>query len=245
MPGAEVSASADTPAVLDGAIPAPPSCRLSEVPSLSRKTDLLVLLMDMDECRGIHSGYLSLEEKDRLQKYKSEHFKKRCTVSRSLLRLIAMRLLNLEDPSAVALEQRGCGGVSLEDGSGVHLCLSYSGSLVCLAISRVKVGIDIERIRPLSLPRLERHPLLFPLLPAGASPDPSPLSMLRSWTVFEACCKVQDTSLFDAFSRGLDLSGISYRTYAVCGDYLLSIATAGVLPAMDLRILDGETVFQP
>jgi 4'-phosphopantetheinyl transferase len=94
---------------------------------------------------------LSVDEKDRVLRYRFEHLKKSFIVARGVLRILLSRYLHLQ-PAQVEFTylREGKPQLSENHAQKVFFNLSHSYELVLYAFNSIRnVGIDIEHIRPM------------------------------------------------------------------------------------------------
>ncbi len=80
--------------------------------------------------------------------------KKRFIVSRTVLKHILRCLLKLESILDISTYKDRYGEVHILNHEELHICISYSEDIVALAVSKTRVGIDIEAKRPLALKKI-------------------------------------------------------------------------------------------
>lgn len=90
-------------------------------------------------------GYLSDEECERLDAYRSREAAERYVVTRSLVRIVLGERLGMP-PREVRVSRTDTGKPVVAE--GVHFNVSHSGDLILLAVSDKRpVGVDVERRR--------------------------------------------------------------------------------------------------
>ncbi len=140
-----------------------------------------------------------------------------------------------------ALSRRGLDADGVKTGNngkpyiaGLNFNLAHSGTVSCIAVADGEVGIDIERIRPIS-----RAAAAYSVTPAEleritAAPDFS-AAFLGVWTQKEAYVKYLGAGLSVPFSSletvpgGIKMEGVlmpvRIKTYSL-GEYVLSVCVA-------------------
>ncbi len=107
-----------------------------------------------EECYGYYLGLMDTERRERVQK-KPRREDRLCSVAADMLLRKALSEdygINEEDISILEDE---CGAPYV-DAIAVRVSISHSGDYAVCAVSRYPVGIDIEKIRPISTRVSER-----------------------------------------------------------------------------------------
>jgi 4'-phosphopantetheinyl transferase len=144
---------------------------------------------------------LSMQERERADRFRFERHRRRFVAGRGELRRILGRYLGLR-PEAVALGYGSDGKpfctrqpASLPDGSNICFNLSHSGNAAALAIANgFEVGIDVEQVRPLddSVP-LEVFSARERAAFRALRESERQAVFFESWTRKEACLKALGT----------------------------------------------------
>jgi 4'-phosphopantetheinyl transferase len=190
---------------------------------LWKKHDILILLADI---RSIHCNYAeNLDCQENLQKnrYITQYARRRYSVSRTLAKLLLASILEIESPGDITLEKEPAGGIRVAGDDSVFLCISYAQNLLALAISRSRVGIDIEHIRPVAVHHI---PMIADTICGGVPEEGDDgVGFLRHWTAMEACAKYSDTPLWKMLQNpGAGKEGHT-RSCVVSGSLIMSLVT--------------------
>lgn len=198
------------------------SVSLENIPYLWEQNDILIFLIDLDDYDILNQEYLNNIEKEHLEKLKTIYFKKRYIVSRVVLKHVLCRLLNKKSIMDVSTYKDEYGEVHILNHKELHICLSYSESIVTLAISRVELGIDVEVIRPLALKNILKY---LQTKPSYIDKSLSGIDLLKTWTIKEAYCKFSNTSIFSVLGKEPDYNNICYSIYILDNKYTFSVVT--------------------
>ncbi len=164
------------------------------------------------------AGLLSAAERDRLGRFRFADHRRRFQIGHGSLRWILAGYLGAE-PAAIEFTAGPRGKPYLRDG-GLFFNLSHSGKLALIAVARVEVGVDVEKVRRLeSLTEIARRhfaPREFAALDAldGAARE---LAFYRCWTRKEAYIK----ALGEGLAMSLDSFEVSLceaPAFEVCHD---------------------------
>lgn len=151
-------------------------------------------------------GCLTPEERERADRYSVARARHQFVVGRGLLRLVLGGQLGLA-PGDVPICYTGVGKPALvEPHAGLHFNVTHTDGLALIAFARRPVGIDVERIRPLSDPEgmvgrffsiaeQESYLTLVPEVRAAG--------FFRGWTCKEAIIKAVGLSV--AYLDGFDV----------------------------------------
>jgi len=196
---------------------------LEYVPYLWQCSDVLILLIDLDNYDTFSTEYLNRIEVEALEKLQTGYFKKRYIVSRTILKHVLHIITNERRISEISTYKDGYGRVCVQNHNELYICISYTESIAALAISKAEVGIDIELVRMLALKSNLKNLRIKPSL--GGEPL-SETDLLRIWTLKEAYAKFSNKNLHLIFNRELDLSSVSHSTYVLDNKYILSVISS-------------------
>jgi 4'-phosphopantetheinyl transferase len=139
---------------------------------------------------GELAAALTPDERDRASRYRAVRVREQFIVCRGLLRRVLGGYLGVE-PRAVPITYEGAGKPVLAD-PVVHFNLSHTDGLAVIAVGPRRVGVDVERDRPVpdTAGLVDRffsvaERAAFRQVPA----DRRPAGFLRGWTCKEAVIK--------------------------------------------------------
>ncbi|AKB46425.1 hypothetical protein MSKOL_0648 [Methanosarcina sp. Kolksee] len=207
---------------------------LEHIPYLWQQSDVLVFLVDLDNYDTFNTSYLSKIELEYLERLKTNHFKKRYIVSRTVLKHIICKVANERSASEISTYKNENGKVCVLNHNELCICISYTESLAALAISKVDVGIDIELVRKLSLKSIIKN-LYKKTSLMDETVDET--DFLKIWTLKEAYSKFSNKKMHLIFNRELDLNSVNYLTWIIDNKYLFSIVTCSESHIIDINRL--------
>jgi 4'-phosphopantetheinyl transferase len=194
----------------------------------------------------LNTDHLDMAEKEHLESLKTSYFKKRYIVSRIVLKCVLKYVLKdvLKDiPGCIlkgqCLSDIGTyndeyGKVHIRNHKELHICISYTGNIVSLAISKVEVGIDIELKKSISPGKVLKY-LQTPAL--KAEDFGNELDFLTAWTLKEAYCKFSNKSMLTSLNKELDLGSVFHSSYILNNKYILSVITDANPHALNISCL--------
>ena len=151
--------------------------------------------LDPDNREAEMRAVLSAEESERLRRLDRTEVGRRWLVSRAALRELLAAELGVE-PAAVRLQLGEHGRPRLDPAAhpgGLEFNLSHSGELALIAVAhRLRIGIDVERLRPGRDPLRVANRYFSPAEVAAVRAIPAadrPEAFLRYWTAKEALAK--------------------------------------------------------
>jgi 4'-phosphopantetheinyl transferase len=207
-----------------------------EVATCWHANDVITFIIDLGLYPASLGDFLDPGEKEQLEEFRSDHFRKRFTVSRWLIRQILTQVFRTESVSDIVLVRRKEGGIEVKDHKEVHISLSYSGSCMALSIGKRKLGCDIEVLRPIYIQKTLSCPLFGDVNCANDS-----RIFLHRWTLLEAYAKLYDKNPYSLLnSRGL-LQDVHFVSYCVDRYAVLSLALDSDRQKDILIRLDPET----
>lgn len=211
------------------------SISLENTLPLWKENDILIFFIDLDNYDVLSTESLNNIEKEDLEKLQTLYFKKRFIVSRLVLKHILCDLLNKASILNISTYRDRNGEVHILDNEDLHICISYSENVAVLAISKIKIGIDIEIIRPLALKNTLKY---LHKTPFYTEKQVSDTDLLKAWTVKEAYCKFSNKSMFSFLTKEPDFSNASYFNFVLDNRYVLSIVTGSGQYTMSLSRLE-------
>jgi 4'-phosphopantetheinyl transferase len=199
----------------------PTSVLLQDIPNLWEQNDILILLIDLDNYT-FGTGYLDDNEKEDLNNFKTNYFRERYIVSRTVLKFVLHYLLKGQSVFKICTYKDEYGRVHVRGHEELHICISYTGNVISLAISKVNVGIDIEFKRPISSGKFSKYLNKKDLETDGLE---NGLELLTLFTLKEAYSKFTNKSIISCLNKELDLEYIFYSSFNLNDRYILSIVT--------------------
>ncbi|AKB77291.1 4'-phosphopantetheinyl transferase [Methanosarcina horonobensis HB-1 = JCM 15518] len=198
------------------------SIPLKNILHLWEENDILIFLIDLDNYDTLSTEYLNNTEKEDLEKLQTLYFKKRFIVSRTVLKHILRCLLKLESILDISTYKDRYGEVHILNHEELHICISYSEDIVALAVSKTRVGIDIEAKRPLAL----KNTLKYLQTTSSYTGDSvSDTNFLKMWTLKEAYCKFSNKGMLSSLYKEPDFNNAWYSNYTLNNKYIFSIVT--------------------
>ncbi len=195
---------------------------LASIPYLWQQSDVLILLVNLDDYVTFNTSYLNKTEMEYLERLKTGYFKKRYIVSRTVLKHILYYIIRVEPVSEISTYKDEYGRLCIHNHSDLHICISYTQNTVVLAISNIEIGIDIELGKTLILKsNLRKLGSKFSFTDESINEA----DLLKIWTLKEAYSKFSNKSMYFIFCQILDLNGVKYLTYFIDNKYVLSIIT--------------------
>jgi|ERR1035437_113186 4'-phosphopantetheinyl transferase len=207
---------------------------LKKISHLWEQNDIIILLVDLDNYNVLSTEYLDETEKEEMDIFKTNYFKKRYIVSRKVLKYIICCLFNEQSISSISTYKDEYGKVHVRDHEELHICLSYTGNIASLAISKIKVGIDIELEKLFSLKKISKY-LYKPIL--GTKNSENDHDLLIVWTLKEAYSKFSNRSMLANLNKELDLRNVFHSSYILNEKYILSVITYVNLHDLNISFL--------
>ena len=195
---------------------------LKNIYHLWEQNDILILLVDLDNYNVLNTEYLNETEREEIDIFKTSYFKKRYIVSRKVLKYIIYCLFKEQDISTISIYKDEYGKVHAQGHEELHICLSYTGNIASLAISKIKVGIDIELKKLFYPKKISRYLHKSILRTSDSENDPD---LLILWTLKEAYSKFSNKSMLANLNKELDLRSIFHSSYILNEKYILSVVT--------------------
>lgn len=195
---------------------------LEHIPSLWEQNDVLILLINTSDYGALSADHLDDIEKEHLERLQTSYFKKRFIASRMVLKSVLSILLDKHSVFDISLYKDKYGRLHVPGHDELNICISYTENVFFLAISKIEVGIDVEKRRCLSLKNVSRY------LQTEASCDDGCakyLKLLTAWTLKEAYCKFSNKSILSYLNKALDTNNIHHSSYLINRKYILAVVT--------------------
>jgi len=199
-------------------------CSYEEVPGYWEAYDVITFLADLGMYRPSLFELLDSNEKDRVLKFKTEYFKKRFTLSRSLLKHILQPVLKAGKPSDILLGKEKKGRVTLQGRPDICISLSYSGPCIAITLGKQKIGCDIEVVRPLKADKIASCRLFSDSLHAN---DREYLrKIIHMWTLVESYAKLYDENPYPILNSCSLAREANFVSYCINNHLILTLASA-------------------
>jgi len=186
-------------------------CVLKEIPVYWGANDVVTFLADLGMYHPLLCSVLDNSEKEQEQKFKTEYFKKRFTVSRTLLKHILQQILGDNDPSDILLGKEKKGRIIIPSRPDICISLSYSGQYIAITVGKQKIGCDIEMVRPIKDNKIASCPIYINY---NFTDDREHLQqVIHLWTLIESYAKLSDKNpylLLNTCSLFKDANFVSY-----------------------------------
>jgi len=217
------------------AIPPPPrswsrtsvnQCLFEEIPRYWKDNDVITFLADLEMYDTSLYDDLDICEKEQEQKFKTLYFKKRFTLSRSLLKRILHPLLRSDNPSDILLGKEKKGRVIVHCRPDIWISLSYSGPYIAISIGKQKIGCDIEVVRPVKTKKIESCPVFINY---NCLKDRDHLQrVIHVWTIIESYAKLYDKNPYSLLNSGSLFKNANFVSYDINNHVILSLASEKV-----------------
>lgn len=192
-----------------------------------------------------HIGdHLSPEEREYAAAFHHERARRQFVISRGMLRQLLSGYLD-RPATEIQFETEGDGKPVLAGNRDVEFNLSHSGETVVYAIAASRpVGVDLEKLRPMSRALELAHRFLSPEESETIAAAPEELrdrEFLSSWVKREAYAKARGTSIWRALESRHQRDAVTTMaddTYTVrFVDYSDKYVAAVAAPGNDWRVV--------
>ena len=169
--------------------------------------------------------FLDALEKEQVKQLKSEYFKKRFAVSRSIIRRILKHIPETEHIPDIVLNKEKNGRIRVKNWPDVFISLSYSGPCIAVTMGKRKIGTDIEVVRQVELRKIRSSPLFDGSTCWNGKERIH--SIFHLWTLVEAYAKLRDMSPYPLLSGKCLPFDASFVSYCIDRHAILSLAYDG------------------
>jgi 4'-phosphopantetheinyl transferase len=203
-------------------------------------SDVITVLADMGMYDASLYHGLDSAEKERVLQFKSDYFKKRFIVSRTMIKCILRQITGAGNHGNIVLS-RGKKGILVGGRQDMHISVSYSGTSLALSVGKRKIGIDMEVVRPVNLGKFRSSPLFHGLNIRNKKEGSFPA--LHAWTLVEAYAKLRDKNPFPLLAGSTFFPAAGFVSYCIDGQAVLSLASDPGLIKDTLLWIDPTTFF--
>jgi 4'-phosphopantetheinyl transferase len=188
-------------------------CTFDEIPTYWEAYDVLTFLVDL----GVYRPFLYLVlndcEKEQEYVFKTDYFKKRFTVSRSIAKFILQIILKTEEISDIDLSKKKNKRIMVKNRQDIYISLSYSCNCIAITIGKRKIGSDIEALREVCIKKIRSYPLFNDM--NYRSEKECILIFLHVWTMIEAYAKLHDKNPFPYMNSVILPEDAHFKSYCI------------------------------
>ena len=197
-------------------------CTGDMIPDLWKTNDVITFLADLGMYHPGQVNSLDDTEKEQVRKYRTDYFKKRFILSRSILKQVLQPVLGAQDPPDIRAGRETGGRIILHHRPDIGISLSYSGPVLVITVAKEKIGSDIETVRSIDI----RKTRSFPFLNDSTCRDGKERSrnFLHRWTLVEACAKLHDKNPLSLLDPGILFHDTHFVSYSLDNHAILSLA---------------------
>jgi 4'-phosphopantetheinyl transferase len=193
------------------------------IPTVWKSYDVITFLADIRIYHPSLYDNLDTREKEREKKFKSEYFKKRFVVSRSVLKHIIQSIRGADNPSDIILDKEQRGRIFIHRVPEIFVSLSYSGPLMAITVGKQKIGSDLEEVRKVRSKKIESCPVFHD---NGDLNEKEHLTQaIQVWTLVESCAKLYDKNPYPLLNSCPLLFGANFVSYCIDRQWIFSLAS--------------------
>jgi 4'-phosphopantetheinyl transferase len=197
-------------------------CVFNEILNYWKAYDVITFLVDLGIYHPSLFNFLDDREKKQEQELKSDYFKKRFTISRSILKHILLNICETEKISDINLVKKKNGRIVVKGKQDICISLSYSGTCIALSVGKRKIGSDIEEIRPVSIKKIRSSPLFNHM--NYRNEKERIRHFLHVWTLIEAYAKLHDKNPYPYLNYKFLPEEGHFVSYCINQRLILSLA---------------------
>jgi 4'-phosphopantetheinyl transferase len=198
-------------------------CSFEEIPMHWEANDAITFLADLGMYQPSFCDVLDNTEKEQEQKFKTEYFKKRYTLSRGLLKHILQPVLGADNPSDISLGKEKKGRILLPDRPDICISLSYSGPYIAVTLGKQKIGCDLEVVRPVKARKITTSQIF---INSPHTDDREYLwQVVHVWTLVESYAKLYDENPYSLLDSSSLVKETNFVSYCINNNLILSLAS--------------------
>jgi 4'-phosphopantetheinyl transferase len=198
-------------------------CLFEEIPVYWKANDAITFLADLGIYRPSLYHVLDNSEKEQAQKFKTDYFKKRFTISRSLLKHILQPILAADNPLDILLSKEKKGRVIIPGRPEICISLSYTGPYIAITVGKQKIGSDIEVMRPVKANKISSSQIFINYLHTD---DREYLQrVIHVWTLVESYAKLYDDNPYSLLNSNSLFNYANFVSYCINKHLIFSLAS--------------------
>jgi phosphopantetheinyl transferase len=185
------------------------------------RNDILIFLVDIDRYPA-YTSILTDEETRFAEAYKSAYFKKRYTLSHTLIKTFLREILGKDTAFNILPTKNDQSRRPVHNSENPWISLSYSGNFLCITLAKQKAACDMEKIRCLDIKNIDKYPVFQGMERDEVSDNR--VRLWKRWTEIEAYAKFSGVPLFlclQGFSQGGN--GYFSRSYLINNELIVTV----------------------
>jgi 4'-phosphopantetheinyl transferase len=215
-------------------------CVYDKIPAIWGTNDVITFLADLGMYHPSLYDVLDNSEKEQEQKFKIEYFKKRFTISRSILKHILPPILGAKHPSDILLGKEKKGRIKIHSRPDIGISLSYSGPCIAITVGKQKIGCDIEVLRPIKDNKITSCPLFINY--QCMDDKEKTRQVIHVWTLVESYAKLFDENPYSLLNPNFVFKEANFVSYCINKHLIFSLASEKKQFAESLVWLDNSTL---
>ena len=198
-------------------------CVYDKIPAIWGTNDVITFLADLGMYHPSLYDVLDNSEKEQEQKFKTEYFKKRFTLSRSILKHILPPILGAKDPSDILLGKEKKGRIIIHSRPDIGISLSYSGPCIAITVGKQKIGCDIEVLRPIKDNKIAFCSIFINY---PCRDDKKHIrQVIHVWTLVESYAKLYDENPYSLLNHNAVFKEANFVSYCINKHLIFSLAS--------------------
>jgi len=199
------------------------TCSIENIPEYWEANDVITVLADLGMYHPSLREDLDTTEKEQEHTFKTEYFKKRFTLSRSLLKGILVPVLGADNLSDILLGKEKKGQIILPGRPDIGISLSYSGPCIAITVGKQKIGSDLEVVRPVRAHKIESCQIFIDY---PRTDDSQYLwQLIHVWTLIESYAKLYDENPYPPLDTRYLFRDVHFVSYCINKHLIFSIAS--------------------
>jgi len=198
-------------------------CVYDDIMSYWLAYDAITFLIDIGRYKPAFHDFLTDEEKEYELRFKPVISRRRFVVSRAILKHILAKILPKMKIIDIVLIRDNDGRIHVKDVPHVNICLSYYGTSIVITVGKIKIGSDIERVRPLLDKKITASPVFSEC--RFAEGEERMRQVIHMWTLVESYAKLYDTNPYPLLNSCLPFKNAEFVSYYIDQNMMFSLAS--------------------
>ena len=215
-------------------------CGFDEISKYWKACDVITFLADLGMYHPSLYNFLDDREREQEQKFKTGYFKKRFTISRTIIKHLLLNILDTGNVSDIVLDKEKNGRIMVRGRQDLFISLSYSGTCIAVSMGKRKFGSDIEVLRPVEIRKIKSCPLFHNKNYGNRKEEIR--DVLHLWTLVEAYAKLHSRNPYIILNYPVLPEDAHFVSYSINHHSILSLAFSSDHTRDTLLWIDPKTV---
>lgn len=197
-------------------------CEYYDIPSYWTAHEAVTFLIDLNGYRPALNDFLTDDEMAQVLRRRPAIAQRRFVLSRAILKRVLSEIFRTDNITEITLTRNVDGRVLVDDKPNIFVSLSYYGTSIAMTLGKMKLGSDIEGVRPIRGTKITASPLFGCYPSAEGSGEVQ--QVIHVWTLVESYAKLFDTNSYSVLNHRSPLPDAEIVSYFIDHRMIFSLA---------------------